>query len=272
MSHMQIRIMPGSSCFTLFFAFIVTFFLGFSTPRQAFASNKFSISPEFYHVKRTREGGTRQSGFLFGGQARYERIKGFDFYWGLQASYAKGRISGKGGKGNALRSHLTDREIEGRLGYTFCSEKYFKPFYPSLTLYAGYGYFGETNKFLPPTFLTLKFKDYFNYISGGCLSSLYLTPEFKAGLNFKGAWMIRGRSKISDDPSFDDLSLIMGSKMQYEIEAPLTYVRCNDCFTFELSAVPFAQYRHFGGMGNFPFDFADTMINVFGLRLMFTIY
>src|SRR5436190_24377747 len=80
---------------------------------------KASIGPEFYHVKRTREGGTSQSGNLIGVRGSFERIGRYKWYIGIEGLYGQGIIKGHSGSGLKLRSRLTDRQIEGRFGYTF---------------------------------------------------------------------------------------------------------------------------------------------------------
>ena len=139
------------------------------------------IGPEIYYVKRTKEGGTQQTGTLYGVRVGVDSIQRYKIYWGADALWATGCL--KGSRDNVrLKSQLTDTNVECRLGYTFQSKYGCRP---SLTPYLGAGYFWETNCYKHPSPLTVHLKNTFAYIPVGFLSQIYLTPSWSIGLNLK---------------------------------------------------------------------------------------
>ena len=178
---------------------------------ECLPKNQIWIAPEFYHVHRTREGGTYQNGFLYGGRAAYERIAGRCFYLGLEGYIATGSIHGKGGNDQKLRSTLTDSSVEGRVGYTFqlnyCYEFLFTP-------YLGYGYFWETNKFHRPKDLQVHFYNRFSYVPLGFLFNVNICPTWAIGLNFKARVLVDGKIKTKHDPEFQNSNLQYEHKVQ----------------------------------------------------------
>jgi len=229
--------------------------------------NKFTIAPLFYHLQRTREGGTKQDGWIYGVAGSYDRIKRYRLYWGLDASYAKGNLSGHTGTDDPLKSTYTDERLEGRFGYTFQAKCAYTP---SFTPYVGYGYIRTTNKFHAPSPMELKFLTTLRYAAYGFLSSITPMENITIGFNFKGWTPIHARTKVQDDPDEDDASMLMGDRFNYRIELPLCYRydMCDQVFEFGIS--PFYEQRHYGSRENFPFNFFDTKFRFWGFSLLFT--
>ncbi|MFQ5729470.1 MAG: hypothetical protein ACE5GN_03825 [Waddliaceae bacterium] len=224
------------------------------------------IGPEIYHLKRMRKGGSKQTGWLYGGKTIYERYKRCGFYWVLEGYYSLGRITGSTASGKRLKSDLTDREIEGRLGYSFCIRKWRNL---TLTPYGGYGYFYSKNDFHHPSPLPCEFHNRFNYGSAGLAAAICLTPSLEATANIKAKFMLKGKSRVKDDPDYNNVTLQMNNETQYEVEAPLRYYTCCRGWNIVASIAPFYRFRHYGGHANYPFDFIDTKFHIYGGRVLF---
>lgn len=228
---------------------------------------KASIGPEVYHVKRTREGGTSQTGTAVGVRGSFERIGRYKWYVGVEGLYGSGTIKGHSGNDLKLKSKLTDRMIEGRAGYTFQSKC---GWLPSFTPFVGYGYFEELNHYKSPSPLLVKFKNRASYCSFGFLSSVMLTQELTVGFNFKGRSLVDPECLVRNDPVFDRLKMHIEDELQYRLELPIYYDFFSGCQAYELGVVPFYEYRHYGRRENYPFDFLDTKLKIYGVNIQFT--
>lgn len=232
--------------------------------RRHVKANIITVAPEYYHLKRNRAGGTSQRGNLGGIRISYDHIKRYKFYWGAQAFWGTGILNGRTASDSKIRSRWTDEMVEGYLGYTFQTKNF--PYF-SFTPFGGYGYFRETNKFISPSPLHVKFTTTFGYFAYGFLSNTMITPCISVGLNarFRTPW--EPRCKVSDDPDFDDLKQLVGEQLQYRIEIPIVYQK-KFIFDFvEFGLMPFYEYREYGGRENFPFDFLKTKIKIYGINL-----
>jgi hypothetical protein len=223
------------------------------------------IGPEIYHLKRTREGGSSQSGWLYGGRALYERRKSFGFYWAADGYYASGTITGKNSLHNTLKSRLTEAEAEGRLGFSLCIRACPKF---TFTPYGGYGGYYCKNDFKHPSPFTYTFRDSFEYALGGFITSIRFNPCLEACVDFKVKYMLNGISHISHDPDNDHISLKINDQLQYELAIPIGYSYCWRGRLVKIYAAPFYRFRHFGGMLNYPFDFLDTKFRSYGGRIL----
>lgn len=245
-------------------SFLIIFFALLSQLRGACGVDLY-VGPEIYHINRFREGGTTQSGRLDGVRVGFDRLKRYCWYVGADYLYATGKLKGETGIGSPQRSILTDQIVEIRFGYTLqqddCRKSFFTPF-------GGWGHFQETNDFFPPSLLTCKFTDTFNYAVFGFLSGVNFTSLLSMGVNFKVRFMLDGESKVSNDPVMDDVTLQMHEETQYRLEVPFIYSPCTCLFQWQF--VPFYEFRHFGGEEGFPFNFKDTKFNLFGARLALT--
>lgn len=101
--------------------------------------DKIYIGPEIYHVHRSRKGGTKQHGFVYGVRAGYDHIKRSRLYWGGDILWAQGILRGKAAPSD-LKSTFRDENYEGRFGYTLQTKT---GHHYSFTPYIGYGYFRE---------------------------------------------------------------------------------------------------------------------------------
>ncbi|NGX42953.1 MAG: hypothetical protein K940chlam7_01242 [Chlamydiae bacterium] len=233
-------------------------------PNYAKSRHSLYIGPEVYYLKRKKEGGSEQSGWLFGGSALYERRRATGFYWALDGYAAHGQIAGKTPSGKRLKSDLTDVQIDGRLGYSFCFHKCNKlTFIP----YGGYGYLYSKNDFKKPSPIPCEFHNRIHYALAGFITSIRLTPCFDAEVNFTAKFMVEGKSKVKGDPQYDDVTTAMGNKNQYEVEIPLQYKTCLWGRNIIARFVPFYRFRHYGGSFNYPFDFIDTKFHTYGATL-----
>lgn len=233
---------------------------GLDYSQQAYAG------PEIYYVQRKREGGSHQNGWVGGLRFGYDRIKRYKLYFGGDALFSWGRLEGKSGAGNSLKSNFMDASIEGRIGYTFQQKEGNQI---SFTPYLGGGYFVETNNFISPSLLKLHTQTRFSYACAGFLSSMNLTDEFNIGLNFKAKYMLDGKHYISHDPEHDPVDMPIKNEMQYRVELPIVYRWCG---RYDFGLVPFYEYRHYGGQASYPFDFLDTKLNLYGATLKFIYY
>lgn len=229
-----------------------------------YPSQCLTLGPQVYHSKRIKKGGTEQHGVLYGLQLSYDHIKRYNLYWGLEGSYAEGKLHGESVNGSSLVSHLTDTEVEARLGYTFQEKNGFQKLF---TPFVGVGYFDQTNHFCSPSPIRLHFRDSFKYGVAGFLTRILLTEDFRAGAIFKAKFMHDGKSKVSHDPDFPDSTLIMAERTQYSLDLLFTYLFCCSGFTININVVPFFQYRHYGGRENYPFDLIETKYINLGSKL-----
>lgn len=222
------------------------------------------VGPEIYYVDRTREGGAQQDGVLYGVRAGYDHMRRYKFYWGVEGLWAKGVLRGKHAEHGPLHSDFMDANVEGRLGYTLQSKCWRCA---SVVPFVGLGYFWENNHYKHPSPLQLHFDNTFAYVPVGFLSQVFMTPTFSIGLNFKARILFNGKQKVSHDPENDSSTLRYGEKLQYRVELPLSYFFCwKDC-RLAISLDPFYEYRHYGHSANFPFDFLETKLNLYGATL-----
>lgn len=228
--------------------------------KPQFAHHLF-IGPEIYHVHRTREGGTSQKGTIYGVRAGYEHIKRYQFYWGGDVLYGQGIIRGHSGNGFKLKSRFTDLMAEARVGYTFqqkCDYQF------AFTPYVGLGYAIERNNFLHPSPLLVHFHINYWYIPLGFLSQMTVTPNWYVGLNFKVRYVLTAKHHVTHDPDFGSSKGMVKERFQYRVELPITY-SCQS--RFDLSAVPFYEWRAFGAHAGFPFDFLETKLRIYGILI-----
>lgn len=232
------------------------------------------LGPEIYFVKRLKEGGSAQGGALYGLRIGYDRVKRYKFYWGIDALWARGTLTGHRKKENLhvdavtehLKSEFTDMNVEARVGYTFQCKNWRCA---SLTPYAGLGYFWEKNFYQHPSPLHIHFKNNFSYVPAGFLSQLFLTPSCSIGFNFKVRYLLESEQKVERDPSYGKMTLHYEEKLQYRAELPVVYFFCWDCHPLAVSVVPFFEYRAYGHRANFPFDFLEVKLKLYGATLKF---
>ncbi len=221
------------------------------------------IGPEIYYMKRLKEGGAEQGGTLYGIRGGYDHVRRYKLYWGLEAFWATGSLQGNV-REEKLKSQFTDINVEARVGYTLQSKCWRCA---SLTPYVGLGYFWEKNNYQDPSPLHIHFKNQFSYVPLGFLSQIFIVPNFSLGLNFKVRYILEGKQHVSHDPKHDHMTQNYDEKLQYRVELPATYFFCWKCHPLGVSLVPFFEYRHYGHRANFPFDFLDTKLKLYGATL-----
>ncbi len=220
-----------------------------------------SVGPEAYHLVRKKDGGSRQKGVLGGVAGCFERWRPNGFYWGVEGSCASGRLRGHTPRGAKIVSRLTEKQIEGRLGYNITADSNRFELVP----FVSGGKYECENKFFPPSPMPTTFTDRFDFVGIGFYLVGRLTDSFSYGLMFQGHYSLNAWNEMTGDPGFEDVQTRINSAWQYQIELPLTYgVGCD---SWALQVVPFYYYRHFGGMEAFPLDFIDTRFAICGVRL-----
>lgn len=216
------------------------------------------LGPEVYEVKRSRQGGTKQLGEIYGVRAGYDYIKRYSLYLGIEGSYGQGKIHGNNSGGTEIKSKFTDETIEGRIGYTI-QQKRGNRF--SITPFVGAGYIRETNQFVEPSPLKIKSEIGFKYGVAGFLSKVCFSNNVSAGLNFKIRYLIEARNWISNDPDHESSSMLIKEEYQYRLDLPFIYEYSE---RFRFAIVPFYEYRHYGRQANYPFDFLETRLKMYG--------
>lgn len=225
--------------------------------------NRFTLGPEYVHVKRTRKGGTKQSGPLYGVRVGYDRLKRYGWYIGLEANYAKGTISGKTGNDSRIKSRFTDMWAEGRFGYTFQRKHGYQL---AFTPFVGGGYATEINNFISPSPLHIHFRTKYPYMLGGFLASANICDSWNVGICFKTYFPFEPKCYVTNDPNHESVTQNIGERLQYRAEIPITYkLPCYE--RGSLMLVPFYEYRHYGSHVNFPFDYFKTELQFWGIIL-----
>jgi hypothetical protein len=230
--------------------------------------HRLFIGPEVYFTKRDKEGGSKQDGWMYGGEVRYERRPYGGFYWCLEGYLATGEINGKTASDRKLKSDLTDREIEGLLGYSFCLKSLKR-----LTIipFGGYGYFDCKNDFKKPSPITCKYCDHFQYAVAGLEASFFPKTCLECGVKLKIEFMMEGKSEVRNDPEFDQVTLLIENENQWVIELPFRYYSCWKNKKIAAIFSPFYRCRHFGGRMNWPFDYIDTKFHNYGASFLLNI-
>lgn len=253
---------------------ILVFFILFTAAAECLnletikRQHRLFIGPEVYYSKRTKEGGAHQDGWLYGGHGTFERRKHGGLYYAIDGYYATGDMKGKTAAGKTLKSEITDREIEGRLGYSLCIKSWKKL---NIIPYGTYGDFYCTNDFKKPSPLPCTYHEHYQYAGGGLDVSFFPAPCLECGVNAAAKYMLNGKCKIKDDPDYDDLNLIIESKLQYEIDLNFRYFTVWKNKPINALFTPFYRYRHFGGRMNWPFDYIDTKFKNYGARILLNI-
>ncbi len=231
------------------------------------SAHQINIGPEISHLKRIRKGGTQQTGTLYGIRGIYDHIGRYLIYWGVEGVYTKGTLRGKSGSGSRIKSHFTEKNIEGRLGYTFQSKD---RRLMSITPFIGIGYFNELNHYVSPSPVKVHFDNRFSYGAAGFLLRGCFTPCFRFGINATARWSFDGKVKVSNDPEFESTTIKYMQKMQGRASLPLWYTFVCNRFCMELGISPFYEYRHYGRKAGVPFDFIDTRIKSWGCDIFYS--
>lgn len=224
------------------------------------ASIELQIGPEIFFYHRGRASGTFQQGRMDGIRVRAERFCPCGLYVGADYFRAYGEIYGENSRKLTIFSKIHDEIYEGRVG--FC----FQPLHPGIWFvpFVGMGHFAEINDAFPPTPLCLCTIDQFSYFLAGFHSWIYSAHCFSIGFRFESMWMQNAKSKITEDPWYEDVTLSIQNVPYVRLELPLRYqpAKCHSYFTWQLT--PFYEYRHFGEKEGYPFDYIDTKFHLIG--------
>lgn len=246
---------------SLSFFIAVCLFFSLNNIQGSETANQLIFGPQWFHLKRAREGGVKQQGNPFGIYASYDRVKRYNIYIGALGSYARGSIKGSIEDIGDLNSKFTDGWIEGRLGYTFQQKS---GYLFSFTPFIGVGYATEKNNFGSKSPLPIHFKTSFYYPSIGFRTSASLSPEILVGLNFRARYPYEPKCRVSHDPENESINQRIGEKWQYRVELPLSYaIPCTQ--PWGISVIPFYEYRLYGAHVNFPFDYFQTKLTLWGV-------
>lgn len=252
------------SCFRWVHKGIFVIFLSLSS--SVFAScpaNKITIGPEIYFLERNREGGSKQEGTMYGVRASYDRLKRYKWYIGGDVFYAEGRLKGHT-KLAKLKSTMIQDSLEGRFGYTLQAKNSWGP---AITPYIGYGYYRESNHFHSPSPLRVKLINDYSYFGYGFLSSVTIWDNVNVGFNAKFRSMYDARCHVKKDAESEKKKMIIADKLQYRLELPLYYHFCFLNLDAEVGLVPFFEKQHYGGRENYPNNFFDTKLRLYGANL-----
>lgn len=234
--------------------------------------HRIYLGPQTYYIRRNRKGGTRQSGWLYGGRIGYERLKGNSLYLGFEAATGIGTIKGNSGLGSSLKSSFKDITYEWRLGYTFhqCSFKHL-----FFTPYILFESLKEINNFKEPSPLLTDTKIHATLAGIGFLSKIDICPCLSAGINFSAKFMLSGKNKFSNYPTgigdeTENFTINTGNQFHCHVEIPITYHFIQLCNShLSVGLVPFYEYRKYESQENFPINFLETKFNFVGIFLKF---
>lgn len=228
--------------------------------------NKVSVGPEIYYLERKRDGGSKQDGMMYGARASYDRLGRYKWYLGAEAFYAEGRLKGHTTSAK-LKSTMVQESLEGRFGYTFQAKNCWRP---SLTPFIGYGYYRESNHFRSPSPLRVKLISDYSYAAYGFLSSVEVLCNVTVGFNAKFRSMYDAKCRVKKDPEREGHKMVIKDELQYRLELPIYYEFCLCNFNAEVGLVPFFERQHYGGRENFPNDFFDTKLWLYGANFQLT--
>ena len=224
------------------------------------------IDQELYHMRRSKSG-SRQTGYLFGQGICYRNIRPRAIYWAGDIFFGRGTLRGSTRFGSPLKSKKQDLTVEGRVGYNFhWTLKY--PF--SFVLFGGGGNFSGKNNFVTSPGGAIHINNSYKYIVLGMHTRCYLTEVFSFGVDYKVQCMMDGKSKITNDPTYGRVDLMIEGQTGHTLELPVHWhlsKNKNKNLNMDLALTPYYQFRHYGGRENFPFDFVDTKYYLHGIKL-----
>ncbi len=216
--------------------------------------------PEWYYITRTKSGGSKQNGNMWGVRLGYHRLKRYGWYLGSEILYAKGSLKGKTGSDDRLRSDLTDFNADIRVGYTFQQKNGWQL---AFTPFIGFGGLSEKNCFRHPSPIPIHCEVNFYFGEAGFMYWMHLLGNIEIGLNFIARIPYEPKCSVWHDPLHPAVKQRVKERMQYRVELPIGY-RLFACGHGMVNIVPFYEIRHYGAHPNYPFDFFKTQFKNWG--------
>lgn len=244
--------------------FAVLFFPYFLCGVDLLNRSQFQIGGTLTYLQREKSGGSKQYGVPGGLRFSFDRLKRYGWYIGVEGEALWGTLKGHNQADTTLRSHFRSFWGEGRLGYTFQMKSGTQA---SITPYIGGGFLEENNDFVDPSPLKIRFRTAAPYVAFGALAWMNLCCGFEAGLNIKCRLPIDPKCTTSNDPFHAMSRQIIGERVQYLIELPITY-RLNESGSCGITFSPFWSSRIYGGRINYPFDYLKTRLEFAGASVL----
>lgn len=228
------------------------------------SGHQFYIGPEIYHVKRTREEGAKQRGWMYGARAEYEFLKRYNFYFGADALWARGILDGYSGRDSIVKSRLTDENVEARFGYTFQRKHGWQV---GFTPFIGWGYFWENNDFREPSPRIVNFRNHMSYVPAGFILQIHPCPSTSIYIKYKVRWLSSGVILVNDREEEAAFKMHYQERLHYRLDVPIVYRFFLCQIPLHCAVDPFYETRRYGRLSNFPFDFEETKFRIYGINL-----
>jgi hypothetical protein len=193
--------------------------------------HRFYIGPDIFYrsyneIIAPNPGQSFEFGTLYGAQATYNYVKGNSIYAGADFRYGGGTTTydGSDQAGNPSASTTSNQllNIEGRLGYTFSSDRQERLL---TSPFIGLGYH-QWNRDIASTPGSIGLvEDYsWGYVGPGLRLDYQASPQLDIGLDAKLMLMFNGKidAKIKNAAATSG-SGELGNALQYAIELPITY-------------------------------------------------
>lgn len=247
----------------MLFLILILFSSGEIAGESFLKRHEVSIGPQWSYLKRTKSGGSKQTGNLYGVYANYDRLVRYSWYWGGDIQYSLGTLRGRTAMGDKMTSHFSQFCAEARIGYTFQQKESYQI---AFTPFIGGGYIIEKNNFTKSSPLPIHFKIPYSFATAGFLAGARISDCWEAGVNFKARLPFDPHCHVSNDPENDPVKQRIGERVFYRVDIPIVYhAFCNPNMMVVLN--PFFESRRYGKHVNFPFDFYETKLNFYGIIL-----
>lgn len=257
-----------SKGFFLFFTLV--FLFGFIAEAFTFSfsireGHSVTLSCQAYWMRRTREGGSEQTGVLKGFWTEYERFARERLYWSVHFYNAKGILDGHTGSDARLKSNKKESEVEGRIGYCLTLKRY-----PNFCIapFIGFGAFTGNNQFIEPSPLEFTMETHFLFTGIGFKSQYSFTPFISLGMQLEVKIPYDVHCKIKNFDELENVTQFIKEKAGVEVELPFQVkLPKRSCFQIGAAVVPFYRYRKYGAQSNYPFDYPKTSFQIAGARM-----
>lgn len=248
--------------------------------------HRLRIGPDLYYRDYDEIGlappaKSHEFGWLYGVNIGYDFVKPNNVYFGSDINLTFGRTVYDGSLQNLQTFVITPFEsrtnnffldAEGRCGYTFRTDSK-----TTISPFIGLGYHCWYRGAVPDN--PYGYDEFYDwpYLSLGFRTEYCLSKKLSLGINYKNMFMFYGQMKSSN---LNDVTFILGNKIHYEIEFPITYhLNCNKKFFTSVMLTPYFRNRNIGRSNVVSQDFLDlgllqfvepeSTTYVFGARLEF---